>query len=405
MRLESVNQGLVFPILPIASAFHRVAQGLLAVFCLGSLCAPSFAQSAMQFIALERCADGQAVGAESAAKLDASQCVLLPPELGQGKVILASGAIEKLSADQFAEFTQTYPAGSIVVLQSLGGDLIGGLRLGQGIRTRGFHTYLPAKTPFTDEKSMGKCFSACAYAFLGGLERRVDGAAQYGVHQFRGSGKELDAIQTQKLSAILGRYIDSMGVNRQLLDDAMLTDPGKVRLVNAQSRKAWRVENTAISSPAVLNKWRLEAAAGGKRLAYASQRQAKSAAAVTLAFAQLDGQVRALLIVRPDPSLEGSADWNAFFADRVSLLVEVVNSNGEGGKRFQLSPVSNWMGAGSTNTPGTRQIWLATSSDLLQNLQASAQFSIKPLWKVTPNGLDEKTVFGTTGLKDVLLAL
>jgi hypothetical protein len=103
--------------------------------------------------------------------------------------------------------------------------------------------------------------------------------------------------------------------------------------------------------------------------------------------------------------LEGSSDWNAFFADRVSLLVEVVNSNGEGGKRFQLSPVSNWMGAGSTNTPGTRQIWLATSSDLLQNLQASAQFSIKPLWKVTPNGLDEKTVFGTTGLKDVLLAL
>ena len=76
MRLESVNQGLMFS---DASAFKRAAQGLLAVFCLGGLCAPSFAQSAMQFIALERCSDGQAVGAESAAKLDASQCVLLPP--------------------------------------------------------------------------------------------------------------------------------------------------------------------------------------------------------------------------------------------------------------------------------------------------------------------------------------
>ena len=405
MRLESVNLGLRFRLFLIASIFNRAAKVLLVALCLSGSIAPSFAQSAMQFLVLERCSSNTAVGGESAVKLDGNQCILIPKELGEGKVILASGAIEKLSADQFAEFTQTYPAGSIVILQSLGGDLIGGLRLGQAIRTRSFHTYLAAQTPFTEEKSLGKCFSACAYAFLGGLERQVDATAQYGVHQFRGNGKELDAIQTQKLSAILGRYIDSMGVNRQLLDDAMLTDPGKVRLINAQSRKAWRVENTALSSAAVLNKWRLEAAAGGKRLAFASQRQAKSAATLTLAFAQLDGQLRALLIVRPDPSLEGSNDWTKFFTDRVSLLVEVVNSNGEGGKRFQLSPVSNWMTAGSTNTPGTRQIWLATSSDLMQNLQASAQFSIKPLWQITPTGLDEKTLFGTTALKDALLAL
>jgi hypothetical protein len=325
--------------------------------------------------------------------------------MGEGRVILAVGAIEKQSADQFIEFTQSYPAGSIVVLQSLGGDLIGGLRLGQAIRARGFYTYLPAQSPIADEKTVGKCFSACAYAFLGGLERRVDPAAQYGVHQFRGNGKELDAVQTQKLSAILGRFIDSMGVNRQLLDDAMFTDPGKVHLINAQARRAWRVENTATASNAVLNKWRLEAAAGGKRLAFASQRQAKSAASVTLAFAQLDGQMRALLIVRPDPSQEGSSEWMKFFADRVSVLVEVVNTNGEPGKRFSLAPVSNWMGAGATNTPGTRQIWLATNSDLMQNLQASAQFWIKPLWPMLPNGLDEKTLFGTIGLKDALLAL
>lgn len=405
MRLESVKPAWMFPLFSMTGVLNRAAKTLLVLLCLSGWIAPSFAQSAMQFLVLERCSNSVAVGSESAAKLDGSQCVLIPKELGEGKVILASGAIEKLSSDQFAEFTQTYPAGSIVILQSLGGDLIGGLRLGQAIRSRGFHTYLPAQTPFTEEKSLGKCFSACAYAFLGGLERRVDDTAQYGVHQFRGNGKELDAIQTQKLSAILGRYIDSMGANRQLLDDAMLTDPGKVRLINAQLRKAWRVENTALSSVTALNKWRLEAAAGGKRLAFASQRQAKSAATLTLAFAQLDGQLRALLIVRPDPSLEGSSDWTKFFADRVALLVEVVNSNGEGGKRFQLSPVSNWMGAGSTNTPGTRQIWLATNTDLLQNLQASAQFSIKPLWQSTPHGLDEKTVFGTMGLKDTLLAL
>jgi len=178
-----------------------------------------------------------------------------------------------------------------------------------------------------------------------------------------------------------------------------------VHVINAQSRRAWRVENTASASNSVLNKWRLEAASGGKRLAYASQRQAKSAATVTLAFAQLDGQLRALLIIRPDPSSEGSSEWMKFFNDKVSVLVEVVNSNGESGKRFSLAPVSNWVGAGTTNTPGTRQIWLATSGDLMQNLQGSAQFWVKPMWQAVPTGLDEKTVFGTIGLKDALLAL
>ena len=376
----------------------------LLVLLLAFLIAPCCAQSAMHFVNLERCPSSVA-SIDTASKFDAGQCIVIPKELGEGKVILASGAIEKLSADQFVEFTQAYPAGTIVILQSLGGDLIGGLRLGQAIRTRGFYSYLAPQAPFTEDKTMGKCFSACAYAFLGGLERRVDPAAQYGVHQFRGNGKELDAVQTQKLSAILGRYIDSMGVNRQLLDDAMFTDPGKVHLINAQSRRAWRVENTGSAGNTLLNKWRLEAAAGGKRLAYASQRQAKSAASITLAFAQLDGQLRALLIVRPDPSLEGSSEWMKFFVDKVPVLIELVNSSGEAGKRFSLAPVSNWMGAGTTNTPGTRQIWLATSGDLMQNLQTSSQFLVKPMWPTIPSGLDEKTIFGTIGLKDALLAL
>ena len=382
---------------------------LVLVLGLGSeLC--NAQATAMQFIPVERCPDvatpsGIGTAQESATIDRAPSCVLIPKGMGEGRVILATGQIEKMSADQFAEFTQTYPAQTVVVLQSLGGDLIGGLRLGQAIRARGFNTYLTARAPQTDAKTLGKCFSACAYAFLGGMERRIDPLAQYGVHQFRGQGKDLDAVQTQKLAAILGRYIDAMGVNRQLLDMALVTEPGKVQLVAESSRKAWRVENTAMASNAVLAKWRLEAAGGGKRLAFASQRQLKSAATVTLAFANLDGQMRVLLIVRPDPSLEGSAEWPQFFSERTPIMIEAVQANGESGKRFQLVPVSNWLGAGANNTPGTRQIWLATSGDLMQNLQASAQFWVRPLWQRTPTGLDERILFGTAGFTDTLLAL
>jgi len=356
--------------------------------------------SPMQFIAIERCNTESPSDA-----LPVPNCVAVPKEMGAGQLILASGQIEKQTSDRFAEFSQHYPANTIVVLQSLGGDLIGGLRLGQAIRARNFQTYLAARAPRTDEKTMGKCFSACAYAFLGGAERQVDPQAQYGVHQFRGQDKDLDAVQAQKLSAILGRYMDTMGVNRQLLDSAMVTEPGKVYLINPSLRKAWRVENTGIGTHVALRKWGLEAASGGKRLGFATQRQRKSAASVTLAFAQFKGETRALLIVRPDPAQEGSATWNQYFTERTPLAIELVNASGEVGQRFQLTALSNWNSAGSTNTPGTRQIWFATNAEMMQQLQGSAQFWVRPLWSDLPSGLDDRTLFGTSGLKDVLMAL
>ena len=119
---------------------------------------------AMQFILVERCSEGATPSSDPAATLGAGvserplECIVIPKEMGEGRVILASGQIEKLSADQFAEFTQTYPAQTVVVLQSLGGDLIGGLRLGQAIRARGFNTYLAARAPQTDAKTLGSVF-------------------------------------------------------------------------------------------------------------------------------------------------------------------------------------------------------------------------------------------------------
>lgn len=134
-------------------------------------------------------------------------------------------------------------------------------------------TYLSAKSlPVVPESIQGKCFSACAYAFLGGVIRQIDPLGQYGVHQFRGTHQPVDPIQTQKLAAILGRYMDSMGVSRQLLDRALLTEPGKVMLISKTQREAWHVENSvALPSVAAKSRWRMEVVAGGKRLAYATQ--------------------------------------------------------------------------------------------------------------------------------------
>lgn len=335
-------------------------------------------------------------------------CLNLPPELENGTIILASGHIDRDSVDKLSEFTQNLLPHTIIVLQSLGGDLIGGLRLGQFIRARGFYTFIANSNSklYLDKKFHGKCFSACAYAFLGGVKRKVEIESQYGVHQFRGSNVEINSVQTQKLSAVIGRYIDSMGVNRQLLDQALLTEPGKMQIISQNLLRAWQIENVGMHNQLGLARWRIDVTTNGKRLAFVSQKQTNSSAILVFALVKIGDQVKALLIVRPDPIEEGKKDWPLFFSSRISLFIELEPVENKASNRvFQLSAVSDWQSAGVTNTIGTRQIWFDIPPFLLVELQTYSQFYLKPNWQVRPRGFDDKTVFGTIALKEMLMAL
>ena len=380
-----------------SASVERAGLGLLLVCLMGM---PAWAADVvgMSFTKLERCTDTAPSGTEGPA------CWRAPAELGSGDLILAQGQIERQSSDVWAHFVGVLPRGTTVVFQSLGGDLMGGLRLGQFIRARGFHTYLPAKLDgleavLKEPKWQGKCFSSCAYSFLGGVERKVQTGGQYGVHQFRGQDNGLDPVQTQKISAVLGKYMDAMGVNRLLLDQALMTDPGKVMVVPEHLRQAWKVDTTSETVVAFLPRWRLEASVGGQRLAFASRRQAGSSAIVTLAFASLGGQMKALLIVKPDARQEGSGTWLDFFRQRTELQLSLE------GRSFTLQPSSDWARAGKVNTPGTQQIWFNAPDELMRELGTAKQFVLRPQWPQLPQGLDPQTLFGTEGLRDALLAL
>jgi len=337
-----------------------------------------------------------------------AKCLNVPLDFGSGPIILAQGTIALHSSDTLAQITPEWPQGAIIAFQSLGGDLMGGLRLGQYIRARGFYTYVPNVVVFKDNtqpgkdtsKDAGKCFSACAYSFLGGVARRVHPQALYGVHQFRAQESGLDSVQTQKISAVLAKYMDAMNVSRLLLDQAMLTDPGKVNIVNESLRRSWKVEAAVdYTAQQALPKWRLEVSASGNRLAYSSRKQTSSAAVVTIALTPINGQMRLLLIVKPDPLLEGTNTWVEYFTKEVSLQVQ------DGSKIHVLQPITGWGRAGTVNTPSTKQIWFAINDELIQELKGARQFSIKPLWPDLPKGLDAENVFGTDGLVENLAAL
>ncbi|MGL4311011.1 MAG: hypothetical protein ACRCSU_11040 [Paracoccaceae bacterium] len=87
-------------------------------------------------------------------------------------VVLVTGEIVPGDAAKFAEVTRDLGAAAIV-LESPGGNLMEGLTIGTAIRDRGFGTGV---APDTD------CASACALAWIAGMERFMDPTALIGFH-------------------------------------------------------------------------------------------------------------------------------------------------------------------------------------------------------------------------------
>ncbi len=104
--------------------------------------------------------------------------------------IVAEGVVAPETPEAFQHFASSrgVAAGTVVWLNSDGGDLEGGLALGRTIRRLGFNTMvgdLSASGITAGQPAPGRCVSACSLAFLGGVERGLLPGSDYGVHQLR----------------------------------------------------------------------------------------------------------------------------------------------------------------------------------------------------------------------------
>jgi hypothetical protein len=174
-------------------------------------------------------------------------------------MILATGQIDKETPGQFKSFAKDFTRGTWVAISSPGGNLIGGMQLGIAIRELGFNT-----TIGNTDYSPPDCLSACAYAFAGGVSRRLTPGSRYGLHQFRGTDQAINTEDTQKISATLAKYLDAMGVDRKLLDYAQMTSSDKVTVLSLTQAQQLRVDTAGQTS---YGRWRIEATPDSKLLA------------------------------------------------------------------------------------------------------------------------------------------
>jgi len=165
---------------------------------------------------------------------------------GGAEWIAAEGEIVPETATDLEIFIKSYghnPGGWSVRLNSPGGDLAGGLRLGELIRELKMDTEIGATEPDSYghwKRVPGHCASACAFAFLGGLSRYASGG-ELGVHQFYNeialrdpSAKVFDSLdmsQHQLVSATLIDYAFRMGVDPRLVSIAASTPPNEMQFL------------------------------------------------------------------------------------------------------------------------------------------------------------------------------
>jgi hypothetical protein len=137
----------------------------------------------------------------------------------------------------------------VVVFNSPGGNVSKAIELGRLIRAERLNTI---------QLRGSECSSACALAFLGGVQRAAQ-PGSIGVHRSsfsdtRGMSVDDAVSHIQRLTADIMAYISEMGADPALLQLALQYDSGDMRYLSLSEMEQFRVTTDGPSSPRVAEK-------------------------------------------------------------------------------------------------------------------------------------------------------
>ena len=119
---------------------------------------------------------------------------------GEGDTVFLDGMIAKGDVDRLRGLLNTAPDLKRLSINSPGGDLQAGLKLGELVRQRKLETYV--------EGGVREAASAAAYVFMGGETRVIKGTRGIGVHAFYTPANEMRRMIKQKSSDDLVRTLN-----------------------------------------------------------------------------------------------------------------------------------------------------------------------------------------------------
>ena len=178
----------------------------------------------------------------------------LKPFWGNDWYIYIDGEIPPNAASLMEDYIvkNNVPMDSTVYLNSLGGNLLGGIELGKVFRKYEFRTTIGTKHIENGNRSSkpGVCYSSCALAFLGGKFRYKPPLSVYGVHRFyANSGTNLSGDTAQIISASIVNYLKDMSIDTYFFTSIVAASPTEIYIPNNEILEKYNVINNGILKP------------------------------------------------------------------------------------------------------------------------------------------------------------
>src|SRR6266436_6647301 len=149
-------------------------------------------------------------------------------------VVVVEGSLAAFDEDQFA--AKTAPLSSaFVAFSSDGGSLVGGLRIGEAIRRKRFSTIVP------DGR---RCASACALAWLGGVERFIGTSGKISFHAAYDPASDESGVGR----AGVGAYLTKIGLPYEAVIYIKQAAPNEVTWLNMSDAAQRGIRVTLLSS-------------------------------------------------------------------------------------------------------------------------------------------------------------
>lgn len=148
--------------------------------------------------------------------------------------IVLAGDITGLTPLDFKKAMLKRPEADLLVLGSLGGNMIAGLVLADDVHLRGLNTYIPSEVG---------CYSACSYVFLAGKGRLA--AGELGVHQFSAPNGGDDAsaqIAVADMLQIMGRF----DISQAIIDRMLRTPADDIHVFSSKEIVDYSVNKSAV---------------------------------------------------------------------------------------------------------------------------------------------------------------
>ncbi len=320
--------------------------------------------------------------------------------------VLAQGVITSTTPRAFRQFLASEKYEPVVYFDSPGGSLTAALELGRLIRARGLDTYVggpyeafeglagPAREDTRTLARRGICFSACAYAFLGGVSREINEGGSYGVHQFYSGGRPLGDASTQVTMTVLASYLDEMG-DRRLLDFASLTPSDRLSSIPLAAARRLLVDNTAPE----LATWTVDTTSSGKLYAYVVQRQPRRDAVVSFLVTHSDSGLAGTIVYRIKQKFRTANEIDEIFLQETKDFAENVRPVTVAGINVHLS--SNWTGKSHEGYALRFQL----DSSTVESMLAQTSFDFDPGFPRVYSDVSPEVTFSSEKLRQSLLAL